>query len=230
MNETANPGRVCPIDYRCTPQSLRQTPVETADTLYIIGGLYGNPFALQTIESLAAAENAQCVFNGDFNWFNCTPDDFNQINTAVLKHSATRGNVETEIARTPFAGGCGCGYPNDVPDSTVAWSNDIIESLHKASADNTTLLSKLRQLPTSKRYQIADCRIQVIHGDLRSLAGWSFSRSALMAATEETLQDLADTRADIVACTHTCEPYAVRLNTTIALLLITVPQVCLTLN
>jgi len=194
MRTTIDSGRICPIDYHYTAHSLSQTP------------------ALETIESLAADENAHCVFNGDFNWFNCTPSDFSKINNAVLKYSATRGNVETEIARTPFAGGCGCGYPDDVSDNTVAWSNDIIELLHKASADAPTLLNNLRQLPTTKRYQVAELQIQVVHGDLTSLAGWTLSRSSLNKPSNDTVQNIVDTSADIIACTHTCEPYAVTLN------------------
>ena len=36
------PGRSCPLHYRYAPQSLRRPPEIAADTLYVIGGLYGN--------------------------------------------------------------------------------------------------------------------------------------------------------------------------------------------
>ena len=66
----------------------------------MIGGLYGNPFALKRIFAIAQQEpvTPTLVFNGDFNWFNIDDASFSDINLAVLEHYALRGNVETEIA------------------------------------------------------------------------------------------------------------------------------------
>lgn len=52
-----------------------------ASTAFIVGGMYGNPFALSAILERASEEEASggrggkplMVFNGDFNFFNCTP-------------------------------------------------------------------------------------------------------------------------------------------------------------
>ena len=52
------PGRSCPVEYRYDPASLNRPADFSADTLYVIGGLYGNRPALQAIEALAAAESA----------------------------------------------------------------------------------------------------------------------------------------------------------------------------
>ncbi len=210
--EAPNSGRVCPMDYRYTPGDLAVTPVTATDTLYVVGGLYGNPFALTEAQKLLDTENAQCIFNGDFNWFNCSDDDFVSLNNTVLKHDCIRGNVETELARRPFDGGCGCGYPDSVADDVVDWSNNIIARLNATARNHETLQSDLQALPMSKRYQVGDSAVQVIHGDCRSLAGWSLSREALSNPATETLKDIAACNADIIACTHTCEPIATTLS------------------
>ena len=48
------------------------------DVLYVVGGLYGNAFALNAVEQLASKEsgNVRICFNGDFNWFNKSLEDF----------------------------------------------------------------------------------------------------------------------------------------------------------
>ena len=107
------PGRNCPLHYRYAPASLDRPPEIVADTLYVIGGLYGNQPALQAVTELAANERdpASLVFNGDFNWFNCDAAGFAAINETVLAHHALRGNVETELAGDDDAAGCGCRMP-----------------------------------------------------------------------------------------------------------------------
>jgi hypothetical protein len=39
-------GRSCPLAYRYQPEALAQPAQLEADTLYVVGGLYGNPAAL----------------------------------------------------------------------------------------------------------------------------------------------------------------------------------------
>ena len=65
------PGRTCPVAYRHSPSVFRRKPDLVADTLYVVGGLYGNVEALEQIAAMAAAENGPVVvaFNGDFHWF-----------------------------------------------------------------------------------------------------------------------------------------------------------------
>jgi len=91
------PGRSCPLSYRYSPAVFNRAAELHADTVYVIGGLYGNLPALETIFALAAHEPVapSLVFNGDFNWFNCDAAGFEAINRQVLRHIALRGNVET---------------------------------------------------------------------------------------------------------------------------------------
>ncbi len=219
MTGTINTGRVCPLDYLYRPEDPGNAPPADVDTLYVVGGLYGNPFALHEIEKLVAAEqtgasSVKLVFNGDFNWFNHNGEDFDALNRTVLQHDAVRGNVETEISRTQFGGGCGCGYPASVSNEVVEWSNEIIDVLHQTASRQPVIKEALLQLPMFRRYRIGSTSVNVIHGDSRSLAGWSFSRQNLMAASASLTQDALAGNAEIIACTHTCEPFATVLGNT----------------
>ncbi len=211
MNLPVNDGRLCPIDYHYSPADIAKTPHIAADTLYVIGGLYGNLQALETIEAMAAAEAGPVtlVFNGDFNWFNRDAKTFAAINERVLQHHAMRGNVETEIARAQFTGGCGCGYPASVADQTVEWSNEIIATLRDTANQLPQLQIQLRQLPRFLRFQVGDASASIVHGDCRSLAGWSLAREDLQHSMPANLRaDLTACDSDIIASTHTCEPIA----------------------
>ena len=72
---STEPGRSCPLAYRYSAAVFDRTPDLQADTLYVVGGLYGNLNALERIEALFAAEtgNKRMVFNGDFHWFDTDP-------------------------------------------------------------------------------------------------------------------------------------------------------------
>ena len=42
-------GRVCPLPYRYGAAAIARAATQSAQTLYVIGGLYGNQPALQTV-------------------------------------------------------------------------------------------------------------------------------------------------------------------------------------
>ncbi|HSJ99513.1 MAG TPA: hypothetical protein VLC53_20720, partial [Myxococcota bacterium] len=85
--EAAGPGRSCPLSYRYAPRVLDRAPEIEAETLYVIGGLYGNVEALAAIARLAAREPGPVtwVFNGDFHWFDVDAGDFARVGEAVLR-------------------------------------------------------------------------------------------------------------------------------------------------
>ncbi len=64
----AKPGRSCPASYRYGPQALSGRAALQVDCLWVAGGLYGNPLALQTLMELYERESGTkaLVFNGDF--------------------------------------------------------------------------------------------------------------------------------------------------------------------
>lgn len=211
------PGRSCPLHYRYPPASLNRPPEIVADTLYVIGGLYGNLPALRTAEALAAAEAAPVVlaFNGDFNWFNCDAAGFSAINKTVLTHHALRGNVETELAGDDDAAGCGCAYPDNVSDAEVERSNAMLVRLRATARAFPQLRTQLAALPMNLIAEIGGLRIAIVHGDCESLAGWSYDESALAdtANVATIAAHLTATRTRIIASSHTCLPIALKLDT-----------------
>jgi hypothetical protein len=181
-----------------------------ADTLYVVGGLYGNPFALDAIEALFVAEprnaSKRMVFNGDFHWFDTDPKLFGDLDARVHRYLALRGNVETEIASDELDAGCGCAYPENVADETVARSNQIIDLLRRASHCHPTQRARLATLPMHALAQVAEARIGIVHGDAESLAGWRFDPSALaeLVPSAWLRSVFAQSKVDVFASSHTC--------------------------
>jgi hypothetical protein len=204
------PGRTCPIRYRYGARALASARERQADTLYVIGGLYGNLPALDGIEALAGAESvapALC-FNGDFNWFDVADERFSEVNRRVLAHDAILGNVEAELDAASDAAGCGCAYPAQVDEQVVERSNRIHKTLKATAHRQPGVLARIALLPMYARYRIADCRVAVVHGDADSLAGWSFDTYALSDAAHRPwlLASFAAAEVDLFASTHTCLP------------------------
>ena len=201
-------GRMCPFDYRYNPSVFNRPPDFAAGTLYVAGGLYGNPDALDAIERLIAAEGqpATLVFNGDFHWFDAEAGWFSEIDRRVGQYPALRGNVETEIARAGDIGaGCGCAYPESVDDAVVRRSNEILLKLRGVAAQSE-IRGRLQSLPMHLVALVGEARIGIVHGDAWSLAGWRFAQDMLDDPGQ--LRDLRALRAradiDVFACTHTC--------------------------
>lgn len=205
-DSAAEPGRFCPSHYRYSPRVFAREPALKAKSLYIVGGLYGNPYALEAVLALARREKAALVFNGDFNWFDVEPAEFQEINETVLQHAALRGNVETEIAGEEQGAGCGCGYPGWVGDAEVERSNRILERLRETASGFQELRARLRDLPMHLVAEVGGLRIGIAHGDAESLAGWQFSQEALRQHPERARASLVSAGIDVFACTHTCLP------------------------
>lgn len=207
---SAAPGRACPLRYRYGAQALAAAPVRPAPTLYVIGGLYGNLPALDAVEALARAEPGPVTlcFNGDFNWFNVDNRGFAELNRRVLHHDAILGNVEAELQPEATDAGCGCAYPEWVDEGLVARSNLIHARLKATAARHPDVLSRLAALPMVARYRVGDCRVGVVHGDARSLAGWEFDVASLDdGRARPGIEDAFRAAAvDVFASSHTCLP------------------------
>jgi len=205
-------GRTCPLDYRYAASIFRGHASMTTDTLYVVGGLYGNDAALDEVVTMfkRERETKHLVFNGDFNWFNIAPARFRRINESVLAYDAIRGNVETELGRTTVntEAGCGCGYPDFVDDGVVERSNAIMQRLQTSAKLFPQLQSDLARLPMWRRIDVGGARVTVIHGDPSSLAGWGLGIEALSAApgVDRAVRWFEEADVDIFACTHTCLP------------------------
>ena len=209
----SDPGRTCPIGYRTRAADLRETTGLAAETLYVIGGLYGNGHALRAIEAMARQEAAAglppptLAFNGDFNWFNAEPTSFRQINDAVADCHAVAGNVELELAEPSAGAGCGCAYPDWVDGETVECSNQIMQRLQGVAAGFPDIRERLSALPRHLVMRVAGLRIGIIHGDPDSVAGWGLAVENMPppgCACPSTERWFREAGVDILACTHTC--------------------------
>jgi hypothetical protein len=179
-----------------------------AETLYVIGGLYGNVCALDAIEAMAAQESSppQLVFNGDFHWFDADTTLFAEVQRRVLAHGALRGNVETEIAGEDGPAGCGCAYPESVPDDDVERSNAILRRLRSVANAAPGLRSQLATLAMHAVARVGDLRIAIVHGDAWSLAGWRFAHDQVDQQWERIDAARQLGGLDGFACSHTCAP------------------------
>ena len=230
----------CPLDYRYAPTDFRVLAPQAVDVAYVIGGLYGNVEALDSILRMAEAERragheVTLLFNGDFNWFNVAPADFRAVNGEVLRHAAIAGNVEAELERESEQPDCGCNYPAYVDPGVAARSNEIFGQLKGTALGCPDVRRALAALPRIAALQVGGVRVGVVHGDAQSLAGWGFAAEALpggmgdkawgdagcaapdTAAGERTspealaaLFGAAD--VDVFACSHTCLPVALNLD------------------
>ena len=204
------PGRICPVRYRYGPGAIASAPTRPAQTLYVAGGLYGNTPALDCIEATADAEERDVTlcFNGDFNWFDVADAQFVEINRRVFAHDAIQGNVEAEFDAATDDAGCGCAYPDSVEAGVVERSNRIHALLRATASRHSEIRSRIAKLPMVARYQVAGCRIGVVHGDAEALAGWRFDVDALDAPDAPAwLRSVAATaQVDLFASTHTCLP------------------------
>ncbi|WP_370261077.1 hypothetical protein [Limnobacter sp.] len=201
-------GRHCPIRYRYSPSRIALAREHRCDVLYVVGGLYGNPFALQAIERLAASEQGRVriCFNGDFNWFNTDPEWFARINERVLQHDCVLGNVEAELGQPLDVEDCGCAYPDDVDQGVVDRSNLIHSALKEVAQEHPDMLEVLSEKPFYARYRVGKIRVGVVHGDAESLAGWRFDPKHLAKPEEASWrkQMFAQARVDVFASSHTC--------------------------
>jgi hypothetical protein len=209
----AGPGRSCPVSYCYGAKALARDPELQIDTLWIAGGLYGNPFALERLLELYERERGSkaLVFNGDFHWFDCEEKEWLRIATEVQRHLATRGNVETELATPRDGAGCGCAYPEWVDDGTVERSNRIIERLRAAAP--RAARERLAALPMHLVAEVGGERVAIVHGDADSLAGWGFSQEILNTerGCAAALERFDQAQARIFASSHTCLPVLARL-------------------
>jgi hypothetical protein len=202
------PGRTCPSSYAYSPRALARPAEIEGDVLYVIGGLYGNAFALDAIERMAAQETRApaLVFNGDFHWFDAERAAFDDIQRRVLAHHALRGNVETEIASEDESAGCGCAYPESVPDADVERSNAILARLREVARTCAESRSRLAALPMHAVAQVGGARIGIVHGDAWALAGWRFAHDRLHADAAPIDAALELAAVDGFASSHTCAP------------------------
>ena len=203
-----NAGRSCPLRYQYGAAALAKAPLKPCDHLWVVGGLYGNPFALDAIERMASQDHGrtQLCFNGDFNWFNRSAADFEHINQRVLRHDCVLGNVEAELGEPLDAADCGCSYPEHVDQGVVDRSNAIHTELKRIAQAQADLLSRIAERPFYARYAVGELKVAVVHGDADSLSGWRFDPDHLNQANETNwrVESFQKAQVDVFSSSHTC--------------------------
>ena len=143
-------GRVCPVDYRIPADAFAGEPADACDVLYVVGGLYGNPFALDALDALVGQErgSVRVVLNGDAHWFDKTAENFAALERRMAHYTPLVGNVEAELRRQVDVGvGCGCAYPDCTGDDAVSRSNRIHKKLSEAVDAHPELQRTARRSP-----------------------------------------------------------------------------------
>ncbi len=214
-------GRACPVDYRIPEDAFKGNPDIECDILYVAGGLYGNPFAADAIDSLVETEherdpkaNVKVVLNGDIHWFDKTAENFTDIEHRIESYIPLVGNVEAELRRQDDIGvGCGCAYPECTSDDAVARSNRIHKMLSFALDSNPELKSSLEKRPSTLVARVSGRRVGITHGDEKLLGGWDNSRERLQDILRQDEVDtfMQNCDLDVFTTTHTCAPAAIRL-------------------
>lgn len=182
----AGAGQTCPAHYRYGATIMAGPPTHTAETAYVVGGLYGNAGALSAILAMRDEEQQRTgrpvllVFNGDHNWLNADEESFAFVNATVLASVAIRGNVESELA-APSDGGCGCNYPAYFNADYVARSNAVMERLQRTALGFPEIRKALGALPMTRTIAVGGQRIGIVHGDAEVLSGWAFAAERLSA-------------------------------------------------
>ena len=209
-------GRVCPVDYRIDPTLFAGACERSCDVLYVVGGLYGNPFALDAVEELVAYESGETlvVLNGDTHWFDKTSANFEALEHRMAAHVPLVGNVEAELRRQLDVGvGCGCAYPECTPDDAVSRSNRIHKKLSEAVQSHPRLRALLEGRPAAMTVDVVGKKIAITHGDEQLLGGWACSRESLQEVLRQDELDgwMAKNKVDVLTTTHTCAPAALAL-------------------
>jgi hypothetical protein len=208
-------GRDCPLDYRLPSDAFAGEPLFDCQSLYVVGGLYGNRQALAALQQRLDAEpQARVVFNGDAHWFDCDTPVFQEVEQGLSGHLALRGNVETELGRLDDSGaGCGCAYPASVDDALVERSNAIQRELSQTVQRLPGMAARLAARPATALVSVGGQRVAISHGDEYSLAGWSCAREALAEPGRQQQLDqwLVAKQVRVLATSHTCAAVALNL-------------------
>lgn len=198
----------CSIEYFLPNDWAKQPKPVEEDILYVIGGLYGNFFSVETINRMAEEEKSAplMIFNGDMHWFDVAYDDFMAVenNTRGIK---LLGNVEFELPTSPDKVDCGCNYPPDVDEGAVARSN-VMHSTMKKNMRGKAILEELATREKTVAISAMGLTIAITHGDEKSMSGWDCARDALQkeGRRNELAAWLKENHIDILATTHTCLP------------------------
>ena len=200
-------GRNCSLEYILQKDWTKKSKKLEEEVIYIVGGLYGNRYALEIINKMAHDENAKVVFNGDMHWFDIEKEDFLKIEELSKDSIKLLGNVEFELLNNTSSLGCGCNYPEDVSDGVVERSN-IIHNMMKENIKGNQILNDIKERSKTLVLDFFGKKIAITHGDEKSMSGWKCSNENLKLESRKKELDnwFKENDIDILATTHTCLP------------------------
>ena len=200
-------GRNCSLEYILRKDWTKKIKKLEAEVIYVVGGLYGNSYALEFIKKMAEDENAKVVFNGDMHWFDVEKEDFLKIEELSKDSIKLLGNVEFELLNNTSSLGCGCNYPQDVSDGVVERSN-IIHNIMKENIKGDDILNDIKERSKTLVLDFLGKKIAITHGDEKSMSGWECSNDNLKLEFRKKELDswFEENNIDILATTHTCLP------------------------
>ena len=198
-------GRNCSLEYILRKDWTKKSKKLEEEVIYIVGGLYGNRYALEIINKMAHDENAKIVFNGDMHWFDIEKEDFLKIEELSKDSIKLLGNVEFELLNNTLSLGCGCNYPEDVSDGVVERSN-IIHNMMKENIKGDQILNDIKERSKTLVLDFFGKKIAITHGDEKSMSGWECSNDNLKLESRKKELDswFEENNIDILATTHTC--------------------------
>ena len=171
-------GRNCSLEYILRKNWTKKIKKLEAEVIYVVGGLYGNSYALEIINEMAQDENAKVVFNGDMHWFDVEKEDFLKVEELSKDSIKLLGNVEFELLNNTSSLGCGCNYPQDVSDGVVERSN-IIHNMMKENIKGDDILNDIKERSKTLVLDFSGKKIAITHGDEKSMSGWECSNDNL---------------------------------------------------
>ena len=196
-------GRNCSLEYILQKDWTKKSKKLEEEVIYIVGGLYGNRYALEIINKMAHDENAKVVFNGDMHWFDVEKEDFLKIEELSKDSIKLLGNVEFELLNNTSSLGCGCNYPEDVSDGVVERSN-IIHNMMKENIKGDDILTDIKKRSKTLVLDFFGKKIAITHGDEKSMSGWECSNENLKLVSRKKELDnwFKENDIDILATTH----------------------------
>ncbi|CZE46690.1 hypothetical protein [Campylobacter geochelonis] len=196
---------ICQNDYKV---KFNPTFELESDEIYIAGGVYGNPFALQKLSEIS--NGAKVVLNGDLHWFDATKESFLKTEYLAQEFICLNGNVELELAKNSLET-CGCNYPEYEDKDVIARADEIFKTLNLAPSSEQREMLKKRK--TTLFAKVGNVNIAITHGDEKNVAGWELDRVNLEKQTRqnELNQWFLKTTFSVLASTHTCQAGLLKL-------------------
>jgi radical SAM/Cys-rich protein len=189
--------------------SFAAGPELVAETIYVVGGLYGNVEASTRSAPWPAPKRGRrrSSSTATFHWFDVAwrTSWRSKPACAAIGGCAAMSN---ELAHDDMAAGCGCAYPVDVSDAEVTRSNEILGRLRATAVASGIDRGALAQLPMHLVHAWATRASASCTVTRPRSPGWGFAHDRLDdPAHGRWIESMfREACVDVFASTHTCLP------------------------